>query len=147
MPDISTIITNIHQKPVVFKYRVLIVIYYSHLFLYIKFSLRVLNNLLLYIHIYIFLPEHSRFTGQQGKGESIYLTPLYYFHSLHRHLDISRAITAESSPVHIGNSRTRTREPLVSEGKSLTTKLRALNNDGILKTSNYKNGNIEKEDF
>ena len=42
-----------HQKPVVFKYRVLIVIYYSHLFLYIKFSLRVVNNLLLYIYIYI----------------------------------------------------------------------------------------------
>ena len=41
-----------HQKPVVFKYRVLIVIYYSHVFLYIKFSLRVLNNLLLYIYIY-----------------------------------------------------------------------------------------------
>ena len=55
MPDISTIITNIHQKPVVFKYRVLIVIYYSHLFLYIKFSLRVLNNLLLYIYIYIYI--------------------------------------------------------------------------------------------
>ena len=40
----------------VFKYRVLIVIYFSHLFLYIKFSLRVLNNLLLYIYknIYIY---------------------------------------------------------------------------------------------
>ena len=36
-----------HQKPVVFKY---IVIYFSHLFLYITFSLRVLNNLLIYIH-------------------------------------------------------------------------------------------------
>ena len=41
-----------HQKLVVFKYRVLFVIYYIYyyrLFLYIKFSLRVLNNLLLYI--------------------------------------------------------------------------------------------------
>ena len=43
-----------------------------------------------------FFQEHSRFTGQQGKGEGIYLTPLYHFHPLHRHLDISRAITAES---------------------------------------------------
>ena len=43
-----------HQKPVVFKYRVLIVIYFSYLFLYIKFSLRVLNNLLIYIYIYIY---------------------------------------------------------------------------------------------
>ena len=43
------------------------------------------------------------------------------------HLDISRAVTAESSPLHIAISRTRTgnREP-VSERKSLTTKLRVL---------------------
>ena len=25
--------------------------------------------------------------GQQGKGEGIYLTPLYHFYPLHRHLD------------------------------------------------------------
>ena len=29
----------------------------------------------------------------------ISLTPLYQFHPLHRHLDISWAITAESSPL------------------------------------------------
>ena len=57
---------------------------------------------------WIFFHEHSRFTGQQEKGEGIYLTPLYHFHPLHRHLDISRAITAESSPLHIAGSRTRT---------------------------------------
>ena len=45
---------------------------------------------------------------QQGKGEGIFLTPLYHFHLLHRHLDISRAITAESSRLHIASSRTRT---------------------------------------
>ena len=44
-----------HQKPVVFNYRVLIVIYFFHLFLYIKFSLHVLKNLLLYIHIYTYI--------------------------------------------------------------------------------------------
>ena len=38
-----------------------------------------------------------------GEGGDIYLTPLYHFHSLRRHLDISRAITAESSPLHIGS--------------------------------------------
>ena len=38
-----------------------------------------------------------------GKGEGISLTPHYYFHPLHRHLDISRAITAESSPLHIAS--------------------------------------------
>ena len=62
-----------------------------------------------FFSIWVFFHEHSRFTGQQGKGEGIYLTPLYHFHPLHRHLDISRAITAESSPLHIAGSRTRTR--------------------------------------
>ena len=55
-----------------------------------------------------FFQEHSQFTGQQGKGEVIYLTPAYHFHLLHRHLDIYRAITAESSPLHIAGNRTRT---------------------------------------
>ena len=73
-----------------------------------------LNSMGKYIYIYfffsiwVFFHEHSRFTGQQGKGEGIYLTPLYHFHPLHRHLDISRAITAESSPLRIAGSRTRT---------------------------------------
>ena len=73
-----------------------------------------------FVSIWIFFPEHSRFTGQQGKGEAISVILLYNFHPLHRHLNISRAIPAESSPLHIVN-----REPLVSERKSLTTKLRA----------------------
>ena len=58
--------------------------------------------------IRFFFHEHSRFTGQQGKGKCICLTHLYYFHPLHRHLEISRVITAESSPLHIASSRTRT---------------------------------------
>ena len=33
---------------------------------------------------------------------------VYHFHPLHRHLDISRKITTESSPLHIASSRTRT---------------------------------------
>ena len=61
-----------------------------------------------FFSIWVFFHEHSRFTGQQGKGEGIYLTPLYYFHPLHRHLDIGQAITAGSSPLHIAGSRTRT---------------------------------------
>ena len=43
-----------------------------------------------------------------GKGEGIFLIPHYHFNPLNRHLDIGRAITAESSPLHIGSSRTRT---------------------------------------
>ena len=54
-----------------------------------------------FFSIWVFFHEHSRFTGQQGKGKGIYLTPPYHFHPLHRHLDISRAITAESSPLQI----------------------------------------------
>ena len=57
---------------------------------------------------WVFSHEHSRFTGQQGIGEAISLTPLYHFHPLHRHLDVSWAITAENSPLHIASSRTRT---------------------------------------
>ena len=55
----------------------------------------------------------------RGRGEGISLTRHCHFHPLHRHLDISRATTAESSPLHVAGSRSRT--------KSLTTKLRALN--------------------
>ena len=66
-------------------------------------------------------------TTEGGGGGGAFLTPIYHFHPLHRHLDISRAITAESSSLHIASDRTRTRkETLVSERKSLTTKLRAL---------------------
>ena len=65
----------------------------------------------IYIYIYsiwVFSHDHSRITGLQGKGEGISSTPNYHFHPLHRHLDISRAITAESSRLHIASSRTRT---------------------------------------
>ena len=44
----------------------------------------------------------------RGRGRAFFLTPHYPFHRLHRHLDISRTITAESSPLHIASSRTRT---------------------------------------
>ena len=75
-----------------------------------------------------FLHEHSWFTGQQGRGNAISLIPLYYFHPPHRHLDTSWEIAAESSPLLIASSWTRTgsREHLGFQGKSLTTKLRAL---------------------
>ena len=56
----------------------------------------------------VFFHEHLRIIGLQGKGESICLNPHYNFHPLHRHLDISWAITAESSPPDIANNRTRT---------------------------------------
>ena len=61
-----------------------------------------------FFSIWVFFHKHSRFTGQQGKGETISLTPLYHFHPRHRHFDISREITVESSPLHITRSWTRT---------------------------------------
>ena len=62
-----------------------------------------------FFSIWVFFHEHSWITGLQGKGEGIPLTPHYHFHMLHRHLDISWAITGESSPFHIASSQTRTR--------------------------------------
>ena len=65
-------------------------------------------NLTIYFSIWVFFHNHSRITGLQGKGEGISLTPHYHFHPLHKHLDNSRAITAESSPLHIGSNQTLT---------------------------------------
>ena len=45
----------------------------------------------------------------RGKGGGISLALHYYFHPHHRHLDISRAITAEGSPLHIDSSQTQTK--------------------------------------
>ena len=61
-----------------------------------------------FFSIWVLFPEHSRITGLQGKRKGIPWTPHYHFHPLYRNLDISRAITAESSPLHIASSRTRT---------------------------------------
>ena len=63
-----------------------------------------------FFSIWIFFHEHSRLIGQQWNGDAISLSSLYHFHPLHRHLDISRTITAESSPLHITSSRTWTRK-------------------------------------
>ena len=44
--------------------------------------------------------QGSRGSREEGGGV-ICLTPLYRFYPLYRHLDISRAITAESSPPRV----------------------------------------------
>ena len=69
----------------------------------------------MYIYIYIYYIilyynilyiYESTFTNHKTarEGGGIFLTPHYHFHPLHRHLDISRAITAESSPLQIASS-------------------------------------------
>ena len=65
------------------------------------------ESISVFLSIWIFFHEYLRFIGQQGKGEAISLAPLYYFHSLHRHLDINRLITAENPPLHIASSWNR----------------------------------------
>ena len=63
--------------------------------------------------IRVFFCKHSRFVGQQeivgggGGGGGISLPSPYKFHPLHRHLYISRVITAESSSLLIACSRAR----------------------------------------
>ena len=51
-----------------------------------------------FFSVWVFFHEHSRITGLQGEGEDIPSTPYYHFYPLHRYLEISRAITTESSP-------------------------------------------------
>ena len=57
--------------------------------------------------VWVFFHKHSRITWLRGK-EGISVTPHCHFQLLHIHLDISRVIIAESSPLHIASSRTRT---------------------------------------
>ena len=41
-----------------------------------------------------------------GEGDATSLTHLYHFHLLHRNLDVSQAITADSSPLRILSMQT-----------------------------------------
>ena len=69
--------------------------YYRHYLLRLRCS---------FFSIWVFFHEHSRFTGLQRKGQAnseLLLPLLYHFHSLHRHLDISRATTAESLRLYL----------------------------------------------
>ena len=61
-----------------------------------------------FFSIGVFFHNHSRITGLQVKGEGISLTRHYHFHPLQRYLDISRAITGESTTQHIASSLTGT---------------------------------------
>ena len=63
--------------------------------------------IIIFFSIWVFFHDHSQITGLLGKGEGISLTPHYHFHPFQRHLDISRAVTAASSPLYIACTRTR----------------------------------------
>ena len=78
----------------------------KEVFTYVRIGLDTEGN---FFSIWGFFHERSQITGLQGKEEGISLTPHYHLHPLHRYLDIIRAITAESSPLHKSYSRPRTR--------------------------------------
>ena len=82
--------------------------FYCAMTIYIPFILFKSNGAWFFFSIWVFLHEHWQITGLQGMGEGISLTPHHHFHPFHRHLDISRAITEESSPLQKASSRTRT---------------------------------------
>ena len=85
------------------------IIWEDHIYTIEKKLAKNLGLLHIYIFsIWVFFHEHSRIIGLQGKGKGISLTPHYHSYPLHKHLDISRAITAKSSPLHIVKSRART---------------------------------------
>ena len=63
---------------------------------------------LLFFSVSVFFHEHSRISGKKENGEAIFNSSSYHFHPLQRYLGISRTITAESLPLHLGSDRTRT---------------------------------------
>ena len=83
-----------------------------------KFVKLHVNKSWCFFFIWDFFHKYSWFTGQQQIGDAISLTPLHHFHPYHRHLDISREITLQSSPLQIVSSRTWNRNlhfPSVSQ--------------------------------
>ena len=47
--------------------------------------------------------KHLFYLDFLWRSIAISLAPLYHFHQIHRHLDVSRAIAAENSPLHIAS--------------------------------------------
>ena len=91
-------------------------------FLISKYVLSRSNTYFFFYLVFLSQPFTNHRTA--GEGEDISLTPHYHFHLLHRHLNVSRAITVERSPLHIGSKPDSNQEPLFVGRKSLTTKLR-----------------------
>ena len=90
----------------------------SLLMLYINSHLDVINVMVIFskygcfcnffLSGFSFTSIHNSQDSRE-RWETTFLTPFYHFHPLHRHLDIIQAITAQSSPPHIGRSWTWTR--------------------------------------
>ena len=76
--------------------------------------------------IWFFFSQPPANNRTAGEGEGIPLTPHCHFHPLHRYLGNSWAIAAEGSPLRISSKPYTNRGTLVSNRKSLTTRLRTL---------------------
>ena len=103
---------NIYTYIYIFLAGILVVLansVFKNLFHFLKCSGAAISIHIYFFSIWFFSWNHSQITGLQEKEEGISITPYYHSHSLHRHLDINRAITTESSPLHIGSRGTRTR--------------------------------------
>ena len=88
------------------------------------FSFNFCSFIYLFFSIWVFFHEHLRFTGQEGKGKAISLSPLLALPPTSQTLrqwagDYCRELTSANNWQPDPN-----RERLVSERKSLTTKLR-----------------------
>ena len=82
-----------------------------------------------FFSVWVFFHKLSRITGMQGEEEGISLTPHYHFHPLpNQPGDYCRELTSAHSLQPDSNQ-----EPLVSQRKSLTTKLRALTRNYVWK--------------
>ena len=75
---------------------------------------------------FFFFSFLSQFTGQQGKGNAIFLIPLYLFYMLHSNLDSNWAITATSSPLHIASNHTRTENLWFPSANHKATRLKSI---------------------
>ena len=58
--------------------------------------------------VLVFLSRLFSIHRTPEERERYLFNSLYHFHSLHRHLDISRVITVECLPLHVASSQTET---------------------------------------
>ena len=62
----------------------------------------------IYFFLYVFLSQKFAIHRTTGEGGGyLYITPLYFFHPLHRYLYICRLITGENSLLYIAINWTR----------------------------------------
>ena len=105
-----------------------------------------------FFSIWVFFHDHSRITGQQENGEGISLTRHYHYHAFHRHLEISRDITAESSLPHMVAAglesgtfgfRAQVANQVTNVGKSLTYFYLSFVDASVICESLFRNSKAE----